>query len=109
MVAAGEAREERLTRPAQLAHPDLGRVIRARDPALQLVEAVASGGRTLGKGRGNGHRLPAHPEVRRLGRLRGGDGGEQLRLLSFGQRLSRMFVAGLRLAVGPAQSGPGTL
>src|SRR6185503_8930837 len=66
VLAPGEAGEERLARPAQLAHPDLGGVIRARDPALQLVEAVAGGGRTLGKRRGDDHRFAAHPEVRRL-------------------------------------------
>jgi hypothetical protein len=99
VLAPGEAGEEDLAGPPQLAHADLGGVIRARDPALQLVEAVAGGGRALGERRGDDHGFAVHPEVRRLGGLRGGDGGEQLCLLAFGQRLPRVVVAGLRLAV----------
>src|SRR5438874_12829719 len=102
VLAPGEAGEKDLAGPPELAHADLGGVVRARDPALQLVEAVAGGGRALGERRRDDDGLAAHPEVRRLGRLRGGDGGEQLRLLAFGQRLPRMVVAGLRLAVDPS-------
>src|SRR3989442_10862860 len=80
VVAVGEAGEEHLAGGAQLLGPGLGRVVRPRDPLLEVVEVVARRGL-----RGTGLRL-LHDGARRPdpvlpARLAGRGGREDLALL----------------------------
>src|SRR5437762_955692 len=90
VIAPREAGEEGLPRPPQLAHADLGRVVRAHDPALEVVEAVAQRPRRLRLVVRRGHGLARPPVALLAARVGGGGGGEQLDLLRLVQRLPRM-------------------
>src|SRR6266581_9047742 len=98
--AVREAREERLARPPELAHSLLRRIVRAHDPALQVIEVVAQAHFPgLGLRRGG-------PSPPRLGaRLEGRGRGQDLDLLRLGELLPRLGEARAGLALEGAQRG----
>src|SRR6266446_7618879 len=98
--AVREAREVRLARPSELAHSLFRRIVRAHDPALQVIEVVAEAhfpGLGLRRGRPSPARLRA--------RLQTGSRGQDLDLLRLGELLPRLREARAGLALEGAQSG----
>src|SRR5262245_21654234 len=49
VLTAGELLEGHRPRPAELAHTHLGRVVRARDPALEMIEMIPNRHGKLGR------------------------------------------------------------
>src|SRR5262245_3865939 len=93
--AVGEAREEHLTRVAELLEAGLGRVVGPRDPALEVVEVVPEGPHVrTGVGPHQGRSRRPHPVL--PAGLAGRGLGEELRLLGLGQGLQGLLepVAG---------------